>query len=498
MKIIKLNNGDETSGRFTNNFDESIVLEPNSEIALLNCSINVKTKNIVVTPINKTFKFKLSHAPTEPEYTVTLDEGVFTWDEFRDNLLRAMNKQLLWSLDPVYQYSRGFQWKISKSVDNKVAITFDRCDEDGYQMNTLVRMANISETGGVYKKDSGLVGRYDAYVQTNKYFINGCGEFLCGIGTPNSGTPEFLNIGFIIGLINAEKNLDPDEDRDISVFDYAIMVDQNTAGTDLVIYYKRYDPLSDSFPMIETNIRPRNNWTLSLTLTNGNIKFGVNNSAGAQMMDEDFEWTKENYKQHYYCAIAIKYEAPNPGIESSLSGVRYHSDPYHTTATRDTPENYNYNGEKSYNGIENELEIIGAIKRTVVDLIFENEGIKQLLGFINNIVSSPTITRYTFKSDKNLEEILLPDNVKIELENVDLEGYDSYTKGHRNILACVPNITYKPDSTDIIYQTDYPIFLNLRNTQRMILNSLKMSILNYKNDFIKVEENETDLTLLVK
>ena len=95
MKLIKLNNASETNGRFTNQFNSNINIAPMSEIALLNCSINITTENIVVDDTNNTFTLEVSASISR---TVTLTNGTCAWDAFRDELNRALNASLSLSL----------------------------------------------------------------------------------------------------------------------------------------------------------------------------------------------------------------------------------------------------------------------------------------------------------------------------------------------------------------------------------------------------------------
>ena len=113
--LVKLNNSTETSGRFSNRFNVPITIQPNSQIALLNASINVTTENIVITNSNNTFVLEVS---ANVPRNVVLTNGTYDWYGFRNELQRALNASLIYQGLSDSNYMSGFQLKCYKKENN--------------------------------------------------------------------------------------------------------------------------------------------------------------------------------------------------------------------------------------------------------------------------------------------------------------------------------------------------------------------------------------------
>ncbi len=79
----------------------------------------------------------------------------------------------------------------------------------------------------------------------------------------------------------------------------------------------------------------------------------------------------------------------------------------------------------------------------------------------------------------NFSPLQLGTNYLVELQNIDIESFDSNLKGHRNIIKCVPVVNVSPiDSLIINYETSNLIFLDIRNRNKRTLRNIKARILD--------------------
>lgn len=484
MKLIKINNANEISGRFTNTFNDPIILEPNSQIALLNCNLDISTKNIVVNEGNRSFKVNIS---STIQRDVTLQVGTYDWVEFRIELQRALNACLEFVGVSAINYMTGFQWKVWKKA-SKLYIGFDRSSIAGYGMDNLCTISDLVYAVPIWTKGNIAANqdKWTGYTETNRYFIKGCGFIAAFTICPasNMTDPEFANYRLLVGLRSVEGLLINDDERRPEDCDYAIYTSQNQTNTDVVYYIRR--KTENGYSNEPTAISVRNGHEVSIVVTDGNINFQVVNSVSAVVLDENYPVNGEFYDTHHYAVVSL---ARNDSQARKLS---VHTDPFHKI-TIDEPENYYHDSLIEYNG----SPTLGALPTSQVRLTMST-AVRNLLSF-NQDPQPITRTRGTFESDKNIKEIYLPDSIKIELDNINLDSYDSYSKSKRNILACIPKIQYTNDSSgDITYQTDYPLFLDINNTKRIILNNIKVSILNYKDEYQLLSPNTTDITLIIK
>lgn len=86
------------------------------------------------------------------------------------------------------------------------------------------------------------------------------------------------------------------------------------------------------------------------------------------------------------------------------------------------------------------------------------------------------------------------DSFVVEMLSLELESYDSKTEGRRSILATVPK-TESVDGT-IVYEANYPTFINVRNRNPVALRNMRLRIL--KSDLTPILITGTaTLTLLI-
>ena len=114
-------------------------------------------------------------------------------------------------------------------------------------------------------------------------------------------------------------------------------------------------------------------------------------------------------------------------------------------------------------------------------------------GYINSIK-----IEYIGNYELNLLEI--SDAFLVQLNNLNLQSYDDYDEnysgkgGKQNLLAVIPHSDH---DSQVIYQPNYPLWIDLNNRDPLLLRDIKAIIL--RKDYTHVQNRGlTSLTILVR
>ena len=116
MLITVQSNDNTDCNDFTNHFKQNVVIQPNSELALVNCSYNYES-SITLTGANNTFTVQLGK---DTERTITLSAGSYSPQTFLTELTNAISAYF--GIVP-FEIERSF--KIDATSDSKNVITLD-------------------------------------------------------------------------------------------------------------------------------------------------------------------------------------------------------------------------------------------------------------------------------------------------------------------------------------------------------------------------------------
>jgi hypothetical protein len=122
-------------------------------------------------------------------------------------------------------------------------------------------------------------------------------------------------------------------------------------------------------------------------------------------------------------------------------------------------------------------------------------GNELLYGFYNGILRANEVAS-TWISNSKISLNNLPNNLKIMLKNMQLSSYDSYSRDREDILMSLPTINY--ENNRVSFNMAYPVFIDINNAEPMNLNQLIIELKDFKNEYIEVEKDDFDLTLLIR
>ena len=116
MLITLQSNSDADCNDFTNFFKETVMIEPKSEIALVNISYNFES-GITLTALNNTFTVKLAK---DVATVITIPIGDYSPESFLLAIQTALNTFLA-----ARPYEIGKLFKISATADSKNILTIE-------------------------------------------------------------------------------------------------------------------------------------------------------------------------------------------------------------------------------------------------------------------------------------------------------------------------------------------------------------------------------------
>ena len=126
MKLIRLVT--DNKGVFTSSFDNDIILEPKSKMALLNLTFQTEFENITIDPTNSQITFKSDITNNDTEDTDAIANGTYTQsqiEEYYDAVELGLNSALTLELSytnstpaPVQDIDQNWVFSMFKIVDN--------------------------------------------------------------------------------------------------------------------------------------------------------------------------------------------------------------------------------------------------------------------------------------------------------------------------------------------------------------------------------------------
>lgn len=126
-------------------------------------------------------------------------------------------------------------------------------------------------------------------------------------------------------------------------------------------------------------------------------------------------------------------------------------------------------------------------------LTFGSKLLSDFLRF-SNLSYTEQVNFANFMADSMFDITDTADSFVVEMLSLDLDSYDSKTEGRRSILATVP----KTENIDgsIVYEANYPTFINVRNKNPVALRNMRLRILKANLEPILITGTAT-ITLLI-
>lgn len=449
MKIIRLISNDESEADFTNHFNTPILIDGGSKVGLLNLSLVLDDKNIVIDSRNNTFTFK-SKKTNSKQKTVTLPTGNYNYGDLENILMSSLNKAL--ALDDL-----GFMW-LPKIVDKKIHLQWNF--NQVTIINSLTRENITGDNTNGYVKSGGSSTSWNGWLRSDTPLSEGSTACTFEIA-------KYVNkTSFVVGLtendVSKGELLKPDN------FYFGVGVSNNN-----------YTIIQNGLVVATTTTPVNNNDKIRISLIGGEYSASVNEV-------ELYKFEKEIYKQSLFVAISFL------GNGITIKNVKAILNPFY----KQSVNGISYN-EVLPTVLENNVvdyTNVGANPGTrMVSIEFPNTETAYLLGF-NTLKHEKQANTGSFIAGNMLDDLHIPSSLIVEIPSLDIDSYDGLVSRRQNIIAVIPSL--KLEGLNMVYENTNPVMVDIKNAELTNLNLLRARILSINNKPIRVKDN-ISITLLL-
>ena len=479
MKLIRLTS-ETNDGRFDNDYNDEIILKPNSKIALQSVAVESDITELIIDGSNEAVEFEIKSGDTR-SINLTHD----SYDETNNHIL--VNELQL-------KLNQGLQYTDSQSATEFPSeLGFQMKVEIGDKGKTTIDMANTRYTyttttlGEVFKENRSAqsinvtgtpmkvasltatgVGRADSKhgISSITPFTTGCGIFRAKLSTwiDDSSGATSATSGFEFGLCDSKPSTWglPDSMPE-SVKTFAIRAFQPTTA-----YHVKS---TNAGAFTASAITPD-------TITGGDADILEISIQGANIVGNVFRTGEAAVDQLFSVPYEVVDGIPTPLYAYMIfHGAR---DKIEIIDLKFTPDaflepnltDYELHEDVSASGV-GARPIAARSRNTNKTIDFKSETLTSFLGFddISNTLKGVNVT---FFADELFTASIENDAMLIVLDNLPLESYDGFKKGRQSILASVPN----PNSgSRIVYEPNNINYIELNNASTISLRNIRARIL---------------------
>ena len=513
------------SAIFEGVFNDGILIEPNSQIGLQSATLSRSQDNIVINSSNDKITFQLTAAKVNE---IRIPHGVYDMNTLQlllDGIRDRMNNEL--DMNTNNKEQNTF---IDVNVDslNKVQFNFDR----GSQVNitTIDPSNNDPAVSGIdfshnyldiniIKGTEGgspyLTGRLNGAFNGTRNQIYSSVPFIKGSGSLKVRLDKFVSstnidaVGVVIGLLKKtaanlallDSNLSDAEIKD-DMIEYGLRTSSDSQFTS--VYQIKTPGLTTFFDSTQTPLRAQqgsntNNDIMSLRLTNGNIEYTVSNNthtiqsginppiplATVPLNRRESDGTEIEYIPF----IAIYGTAATTQIGSSIVCLNPDDDDIQISdfieADLSDPTPFPKPNSRPTNQ----------------NLIFGRETVANYLGFeeLNQNPNNELTIKQKYIASNPISKIFSTNTYLVEMLSEQLDSYDSFDGGRKNILCPIPisDHTVGINTGVVFYEPSNLIFINLRNDKKRLLRNLRARVVTNAYEPILIE-GIAELNLLIK
>jgi hypothetical protein len=442
-RLIKLSSDNEVVADFQNFFTEDIVILPNSKVALYNLSLTLSQKVFEVNLSNYSLQAQVkgSNNGTGGLKQVLLRLGTYTQAEFLQELTRALNGSMaIVDGGIANNITSRNEWKPIYDMD-KLKIQYSATTDDLNAGITFV-LGTLAFNGNALGK-AGTDNVWES-AYTSKVFSNGVGNIFCQLVNTRNG--------ICIGLVNDISNggsLAP-QNYYICVFIEGGVYKYCFNGT-----------------VYATTQAPSNNERIIIRQELGAFKILIGATPQTILTIATFPCL---YDQILHGAVSLLMNnssvtalafTPSPFQNTNATGVSLVQD---VNDIQDV-ENYIQHdslGAPATVGTQHRIVLPEATARLLGYTTLDNVDVSQISGSFNGT----EIIRFG----------KLPETLTIEIPSLGLEGYDADIHRRRPILAILP--AGETPSVQRDYSANYPIYIDVNNKDKQLLNTIQVRILD--------------------
>lgn len=479
MKLIRLTT-ETNDGRFDNDFNDEIIINPKSKIALQSLAVEGDISELIIDGDNQAIDFEVTAGDTR---TIGLDHA--TYDEhnnhtFLSDMQLKLNQGLVFTDAQdtnKFRNEIGFQMKVAVNDKGKAQIDMANT-RYAYTTATLGEVFKensagvINLTGNPMKLASATAtgaGRADSKhgLSSITPFTTGCGVYRVKLSTwvdDTSGATSNTS-GFEFGLCDStpDKWGLPDSMAE-GVKTYAIRGFQ--PGTNY------YEKTTNAGAFADSGVAPDTKTgadadVLEISIQGINIVGRVYRT-GQAAADEIFSVPYEvvdNIPKALYGYIIFHGSRAN----MELVDLKFTPDAFLEPRLKEDIENH----------IDQTALGAGArplaprASNSTKKIDFKNESVASFLGF-NDIINTLIGQSVQFVANSLFIALIENDALLILLDNLPLESYDGFKKGRKSILATIPNPN---NGQRVVYEPNNLNYIELNNANPISLRNIRARLL---------------------
>ena len=505
VKLIRLATDDiandtnaDITARFNNNLNADLILEPYSQVALLNCALDNLDSEIIITGANNEITWSIGNDQTGIEvlHQVNIPIGQYNntnYNAFIDFVGKALNTGCTYvndtnpPLDNVNEL--GMEWR---------CILEDRKIQIEYQRGWMAQNAGLYDISGTNIEFYDVAGR--PYVRRNGAFeqedftecglfqaelSRGCGFHGCQIAKlVTSPANDYAKNGFVVGLSKTplyQINTSQFQARNI---DYGVKVSITTAGARYTTFHNGNETVSQIVPQYVGENNVGNDW-LRVGIDGGRVVVGIYTDGGNGDFQEIDSYEYDGEEQLY------PFFAFNSG--GNYTRFRW-------LFTTLSPFNERGLESEEQTALTSDIGFVNlpAVPMTgVVNYVDLYPDVADFMGYNTNFITR--ISKDEGFSFQWIGENLfnagnISDSFLVLLDNLQLESYDGLVSQRKNILYTIDS---SDDTGKLVYEVPNPIYIDLNNQAPIALRNIRARILNNDYSDIKLLERGF-MTILIQ
>tara|TARA_R110002126_G_scaffold164084_2_gene311952 strand:+ start:402 stop:1997 length:1596 start_codon:yes stop_codon:yes gene_type:complete len=524
MKLIRLTSTSD-NGTFDNSFNNDIVIPANSELSLGSLSLELAPKDITIDGNNNTIVYEVANGQGA---TVTLDQARYTSETAKTILFQDMSNKMNLSLDGnrggVVQGSMptgiqiGMQFKagvvdetypesMKKAYTGKFGMAY-KIKNERQLLDTSWALTNVKSEGSgnttTYSRNDAAEGNELSYALSKHPITKGCGSLLTELHKFEEGSSSDGDVNGVFIGITTKSNATT---RAECEFGFQAPYKEGTSGGEPNFIKYLLGTASD-FGGNAAEI-PAGSY-IGLETIEG-VVYGVyyqDDGSGGGVYDRSFlddvgteAGTVSKYTllskadgspKDYYVMIMFF----GATAKTQIRGFKWSPDAWNnSTTTEDLRIDLGHN-----------LGVGPTPSPVAGNGFIEFEpSLARFLGYQNPRIplsGSSKLGRPNFIWNGSFlfSGVNLSDSYYVELLSLNVDSYDGFTSGRKNILAVVPQLEQSNTASNenvVIYEPPYPVFLDLRNDAPITLRNIRARVV-YSDGSAVVTNALSVMSLLFK
>ena len=457
MKLIRVQSAaDDLTGFFSNEFNEPITLEPNSQIALINGTFALNALNLDLQ--TATIKFKTKS--TNDFRTAIIPAAKYTQHSLLEVLNKVMNNAVHYN-----GLANDTQFVWHASVHNHLlSLNFARSSRRGFEFPAS-NLKNIADDGAGTFTAAGSANGFKAFAYSDTTVIPTTTQISC---RPTDSADAIDNVTALFGLLK-EKPVVTTATLDEEAYKYGLLFESGQVSA----VVEGVDLVSTAVTVVSAD---RGGMIL---FNGGKVQFYLLKAASLELIHEltiadpiDFEGYPVGISLNAVGAKAAQgFYSPNPVFPLKIE----HADVVQT----------------SFEDVVHST--LTAERATKVTLQLD-ENARVALGY-DGVEFSKQLIQGGFRAAYPIAESSTPSSMVITLPNLggQIQSYDGGSEGKRRpIVAVIPSLIQTRNL--LRYQPPYPLFVDLGNGTRQQLSKLDVRVLDDGNEPINLEHPGCCLT----